>query len=318
LHSSGTLRATVARAELSLGGACCPVVPRALWKATLRLQLVTVPVKLYPALASAKDKITFHMLNPRTHNRIKLVPHDPETGEPVDKADLVKGYEFEKGRFVVLEGEEMEALKHISDRIIELERFVDGDEVDPVYLDHPYLLGPDGDEAAERYAVVRDAMKRTEKVGIGRMVFHGRERVILVEPMQEGIALTTLHSPDEVRSDAKYFDEIGEGKLDEEMIDLAAHIIRKKSGSFDPAKIVDKRQARLHELIDAKLKGKTFTFRKPKEPAKIIDLKEVLRRAAEAEGAAPAKAAAGDKPKRAAKKKTATRTRTKATRRKRA
>lgn len=262
-------------------------MPRALWKATLHLQLVVCPVKLYSALAPASEKVRFNLLNPRTHNRVKLVPHNPETGESVDKADLLRAYELEKGRYVTVEKEEIEALRMISEHVIELEQFVKRDEVDPVFLNHPYYLRRDGEESVESYAVIRDAMRQRGKVGVGRMVFRGRDHVILVEPLHGGIVLTTLRTPDEVQSDAAFFADIGDSELDPELVNLAVLIIEKKKGHFDPERVVHRYQERLRELIEAKLKGKEFKFKKPREPAKVIDLKEVLRRAAQAEGGAP-------------------------------
>jgi DNA end-binding protein Ku len=255
---------------------------RASWKGQLRLQLVSCPVKLYPATSRA-GKVSFHNLNPRTEHRINLRPHDPETGEEVAKDDIVKGYEIEKGHFVVLEEAEIEAVRIPSTKTIELERFVDADEVDPAYINAPYYIAPDGPIAEETYRVIRDALAKRNKVGLGRVVLARRERVVAVAPYGKGIRMMTLHSREEVRSDREFFSEIGEGKLDSEMVDLAAHIIAKKTGKFDPATFEDSYQAELVQLVQAKLRGETPELPKKRPPAKVIDLKEALRKSLAAE-----------------------------------
>jgi DNA end-binding protein Ku len=259
---------------------------RASWKGQLRLQLVSCPVKLYPATSRA-GKVSFHNLNPRTEHRINLRPHDPDTGEEVAKDDIVKGYEVEKGHFVVLEESEIEAVRIPSTKTIELERFVDADEVDPLYINAPYFVAPDGPMAEETYRVIRDAMARRKKVGLGRVVLARRERVVAVEPYGNGIRMMTLHSRDEVRSDKEFFHDIGDGELDEEMVDLAAHIIAKKTGKFDPATIEDRYQAELVQLVQAKLRGETPEPPKKRPSAKVIDLKEALKKSLAAEKGDP-------------------------------
>lgn len=256
---------------------------RASWKGQLRLQLVSCPVKLYPATTRA-GKIGFHNLNPRTGNRINLRPHDADTGDEVAKEDIVKGYEIEKGHYVVLEDAEIEAVRIPSTKTIELERFVDAGELDPVYVNAPYFVAPDGPVAEETYRVIRDAMTERNKVGLGRVVLARRERVVAVEAYGRGIRMLTLYSREEVRSDREFFEEIGEGELDEEMVELAAHIISKKTGKFDPATFEDKYQAELVQLVQAKLRGETPEPPKKRAPAKVIDLKEALKKSLAAEG----------------------------------
>jgi DNA end-binding protein Ku len=262
---------------------------RASWKGQLRLQLVSCPVKLYPATSRA-GKVGFHNLNPGTGHRINLRPHDPDSGEEVAKDDIVKGYEVEKGHFVVLEEAEIEAVRIPSTKTIELERFVDADEVDPVYINAPYFVAPDGPVAEETYRVIRDAMAKRRKVGLGRVVLARRERVVAVEAYGNGIRMMTLHSRDEVRSDKEFFADIEEGELDDEMVDLAAHIIAKKTGKFDPASFEDKYQAGLVELVQAKLRGETPELPKKRPPAKVIDLREALKKSIAAEKGEPPRA----------------------------
>jgi DNA end-binding protein Ku len=250
---------------------------RASWKGHLRLQLVSCPVKLFPGTSRA-SRVSFHNLNPETEHRINLRPHDPETGDEVAKEDIVKGYEVEKGRFVVLEAEEIEKVRIASTKVIELERFIDPGEMNPAFLNAPYFVAPDGAVAEETYRVIREAMVRKGKIGLGRVVLSRRERMVIVEPRGRGILMTTLHAKEEVRPADAFFADIEEGKLDEEMVDLAAHIIAKKSGKFDPDEIVDRYQAELVKLVQAKMKGEKPVLPKPSKTAEVIDLKEALKR----------------------------------------
>jgi DNA end-binding protein Ku len=259
---------------------------RASWKGHLRLQLVSCPVKLYPATTKA-SRVSFHNLNPRTEHRINLRPHDPETGEEVAKEDIVKGYEVEKGHFVVLEEAEIESVRIPSNKTIELERFVPADEIDPVYINAPYFVAPDGPLAEETYRVIRDAMIRRKKVGLGRVVLARRERMVAVGPYDGGIRMMTLHARDEVRSDAEFFADIGDDPVDDEMVDLAAHIIAKKTGHFEPDGVEDKYQAELVQLVQAKLRGEKPELPTRRPPAKVIDLKEALKRSLAAEKGEP-------------------------------
>lgn len=259
-----------------------PRTMRASWKGHLKVHLVSCAVKLFPGVSRAA-RVSFHNLNPATEHRINLRPHDPATGEEVAKEDIVKGYEVEKGRFVVIEEEEIEKVRIPSTKTIELERFIDAGELDPAYLNAPYYLAPDGAVAEEAYRVIREAMARKGKIGLGRVVLSRRERMVAVAPRDRGIVLTTLHAREEVRRDAEFFAEIGEGALDEEMVDLAAHIIAKKAGKFEPEKFIDRYQAELVNLVQAKMKGEKPELPKPRRTAQIIDLKEALKRSLAAE-----------------------------------
>jgi DNA end-binding protein Ku len=271
---------------------------RATWKGFLKVALVSCPVKLYPAVTQAEE-IHFHNLNPETHNRIALRPHDPETGEEVPKEQLVKGYEYEKGQFVVLEKPELDAVKVESDKTLELEEFIEAEEMDVIYYERPYFVVPDGAAAEKTYRVISEGIRSAGKVGIGRVVMQARERVVAVEPREEGLLMNVLRSKDDLVDEAAFYADIGDGKLDAEMIELAGVIIEKKEGEFEPSRFADRYQEELHKLIEAKARGETFEAPKVKSPAKVVDLKEALRRAIEAEGGgkpaaarkAPAKAA---------------------------
>jgi DNA end-binding protein Ku len=245
---------------------------------------------------TAANEIHFHNLNPSTHNRIALRPHDPESGEEVAKEQLVKGYEYEKGQFIVLEKEELDAVKVVSDKTLELEEFIDAADMDVIYYERPYFVVPDGPAAEQTYRVLAEGIGSAGKVGIGRVVMQARERIVAVEPREHGLLMNVLRSKDDLVDEEAFFGEIGEGKLDAEMIELAGVIIEKKEGEFDPSTFADRYQEELHKLIEAKARGETFEAPKVKAPAKVVDLKEALRRAIEAEGggkpaAKPAKAA---------------------------
>jgi DNA end-binding protein Ku len=256
---------------------------RATWKGFLKLALVSCPVKLIPGVTAANE-IHFHNLNPRTHHRIALRPHDPETGEEVEKEQLVKGYEYEKGQFIVLEKPELDAIKVVSDKTLELEEFIDAEAMDVVYYERPYFVVPDGPAAEKTYRVIAEGIRSAGKIGIGRVVMQARERIVAVEPREHGFLMNVLRSKDDLVDEAAFFEGIGDGKLDAEMIELAGVIIEKKEGELDPAKFADRYQDELHKLIEAKARGETFEAAKVKAPAKVVDLKDALRRAIEAEG----------------------------------
>ncbi|HEX5775693.1 MAG TPA: Ku protein, partial [Caulobacteraceae bacterium] len=198
------------------------MAPRPTWQGHLRLSLVTCPVALYTATQSSGD-VHFNLLHKETHNRIKMVTTDPELG-PVDRADLVKGYEYEKGQYVIVTPEEIDSVRLESTKTIDIERFVDADEIDRLYWNAPYFLKPDGKLAIEAFTVIREAMERTDKVALGRVVMHQRERLVALEPRDNGLLAYTLRSHDEVRKPEEFFDDIPEHKADAQMIAIAEKI----------------------------------------------------------------------------------------------
>lgn len=282
------------------------MAPRAYWKGYLKLALVSCPVKLYSATTST-DRISFNQLHKDTHNRVQMRYHDPELGE-VERKDLVKGYQFEKDRYVIIEKEELDAIQIESNKTINIEGFVDASEIDDMYLDSPYFLGPDGPVAEEAYAVIREAVRQANKVAIARIVLSGRERMIAIQPRGEGFLMTTLRSKKEVRDHTKYFDEL-DVELDDELMQMADMIIQQKTMEFDPETFVDRYEQALMELVKSKISGKEPIVSKAPEQGKVINLMDALKASVESERA-PA-AASKTKPKRkpaVAKKKTTTRT----------
>ncbi len=254
--------------------------PRSSWKGYLRVSLVSCPVRLYPAFSSA-EKISFHNLAPGSMARISMVPTDPTTGKPVPRDQLLKGYEFEKGRYVILSEEELEKVQVESNRVIDVTQFVDDDKVDPLYLDSPYWLAPDGKIANETFRVIVEAMRREAKSGIGRLVLSSRERAVLLSPRGKGIMIRTLRASEEVRREDPYFEDIEEGPLDQSAVALARQIVVQKSSDFDPKLFEDRYQAALSELVKAKIKGERIITPQVAEPAPIIDLMAALKKSLE-------------------------------------
>ena len=189
-------------------------MPRASWNGFLRLSLVSCPVSLVPATTEAK-RVRFNQLNSKTGNRVQQQLIDSKTGEVVDRDEIVKGYEYDRGRYVTVTDDELKALQIESSKIIDLDRFVDRDEVDPVYLDKPYYVYPDGQLAADTFRVISEAMEHKNKVGLGRVTMSSREHLVLVEPRDGGLLMTTVRSADEVRP--AEFGPLPKGEIDADM-----------------------------------------------------------------------------------------------------
>jgi DNA end-binding protein Ku len=277
---------------------------RPTWQGHLKLSLVTCPVALYTATARSGD-VHFNMLSAKTHNRIRMIPTDPETG-PIDRADIVKGYEVDKDRYVIVTEDEIAAVRLESTRTIDIERFVDVADIDRMYWNDPYFLLPDGKLAQEAYAVIREAMRHTDKIALGRVVMHTRERLLAIEPRDNGLIAYSLRSHDEVRDPAEAFDDIPATKADPAMVEIAEKIIDQQSGAFDPAKFTDRYEDALKKLIAEKEKGKGGKVHvEEPEDTKVIDLMAALRKSLGQSGErrAPAKKAVAAHPRR----KTATR-----------
>jgi DNA end-binding protein Ku len=271
-------------------------MPRASWNGFLRLSLVSCPVALVPATTEAK-RVRFNQLNSETGNRVQQQLIDSQTGEVVDRDQIVKGYEYERGRYVTIDDNELKALQIESSKIIDLERFVDRDEVDPVYLDTPYYVYPDGELAAETFRVIGEAMARKNKVGLGRVTMSGRERLVLVEPRDSGLVMSTVRSADEVRP--AEFGPKAKGEIDSDMVAIAETIIDRRSGAFDPTSFRDRYQDALHELVAEKTKGKVVAPREVAEPPKVINLMDALKRSLAQEDKEPAPKETPAKPARA-------------------
>jgi DNA end-binding protein Ku len=247
------------------------------WNGYLRLSLVTCAVRLYPATTESR-KIRFHLINPETGNRISMRAHDAETGEELERSSLVKGYEYDRKRYVTLTNEELDHIKLESTKTIEIERFVDVREIDVNYFDAPYFIVPDGKVAAEAYTVIRDAMAEEKVAGIGRVVLTSREHPLIVQAAEGGLTMTTLRAKDELRDASDYFSEIPEVKIDKRMVEMAKSIIEKMKGEFEPGFFTDRYQDALHELVQAKVKGLPVKEQPEPEPTNVVNLFDALKR----------------------------------------
>src|SRR5215468_4834994 len=302
-------------------------MPRASWRGFLRLSLVSCPVYLAPATTRAKPIRLHQVWQPAPVDvdedalldrsagqqgsasssaengsldgdpsppatRVALWPHDPETGEAIDKREVVKGYEYGRGQFVTFTPEELKALDVESSKVIDLEKFVPRGDLDPVYFDSSYFLYPDGPIAVETLRVIGAAIAEAGVVGIGRLTLSRRERMVMVEPRGTGMALFTLRAAGEVRE--PQFGGV-EGDLDAEMVAIAGAIIRQRTDNFDPSTYRDRYQEALQQLIEAKMKGLTIKPRPLSTPSPVIDLMAALKRSLAQEPSAPQQRAAKSK-----------------------
>lgn len=263
------------------------MAPRAYWKGYLRLSLVSCPVQLFPA-TSEREKIRFHQLNKSTGNRVRYRKVDEETGDEVEQADIMKGYEVEKGQYLELSPEELDAISIESTRMIDIDQFVPEKEIDELYLGNPYYMVPDGDVGAQAFAVIREAIKQEGMVALGRVVFTSREHVIGLKPRGKGLMGVTLRYPYEVRKEKDYFDDISDEKVTKDMLDLAKHIVEQKVGHFQPEKFEDRYEEALKDLLKKKQHGEKISPVKSSEPSKVINLMDALRRSAKGDSVRPA------------------------------
>ena len=256
---------------------------RPIWQGQLRLSLVSCPVALYGATSRSAD-ISFHLLNPKTNNRIRMIPTDPDTG-PVERADLVKGYEITKNHYVVLSADELDAVKLETTHTIEIERFVDVKEIDRLYWNDPYYLIPNEKTGVEAYTVIREALSEAGRIALGRVVMHTRERLVALEPRDKGILVYTLRMADEVVPPKEAFADIPAAKPDKRMIEIARKIIEQQEGAFEPEKFHDRYETALRDLIRRKEKGEKLVTAEPVEDDNVIDLMEALRKSLKHKGA---------------------------------
>ena len=254
------------------------MAPRAYWKGYLKLSLVSCPIALYPAASSA-ERVSFNRINKKTGNRLKQQQFDAETGDPVEKEDIGRGYEIGKGQYLQVEDEEIEKIQIESTHTIEIDSFVPRAEIDDRYLDSPYYLAPTDQVGMEAFSVIRDAIRDKGMVGLGRVVLTRRERVVMLEAFDKGLLATALRYAYEVRDAAAYFDDIPELKLPAEMKQLAGHIIETKSDHFDPKKFEDHYENALVELLRQKQAGRAIEPVKDEgaQPQRVINLMDALR-----------------------------------------
>lgn len=271
---------------------------RAYWQGQIRLALVSIPVEIYSATKSGAS-IAFNQIHEPTGKRIKYEKVVPGVGA-VPSEEIVRGFQYEKGSYVLLDDDEIDAVKLESKKTLELTQFVDADEIDVLYFEKPYYVVPADDLAEEAFVVLREALKRTRKVAIGQLAMRGREYVVSLKPCGRGIVLETLRYADEVNKAQGYFRDIGDTEPDAELLDLAETLIAKKSSKFDPAKFRDRYMDAVRDLIERKRKGKTIkTDDEDAKPIRggsnVIDLMAALKKSLEKPGAAPARKPAARK-----------------------
>ncbi len=279
---------------------------RPYWKGQIRLALVSIPVEIYSATRSGAT-LALNQIHEPSGKRIKYEKVVPGIG-PVDVDDIVKGFEYAKGEYVLLDEKEIEGVKLESKKTLELTQFVDAHEIDMIYFEKPFYVVPADDLAEEAFIVLREALRRSRKIGLGQLAMRGREHVVSIKACGRGMVMETLRYADEVHKAASYFREIGDGDPDDELLDLATTLIDKKTGKFDASDFHDRYVDALKELIERKKKGKTLNIDSDDGNAdprgsNVVDLMAALKKSVGSGAAAKKAPAAKAAAKPAAKKK---------------
>ena len=256
---------------------------RPIWRGQIRLALVSIPVELYPATRSGAS-IQFHQVHEPSGKRIKYEKVVPGIG-PVDRDEIVKGYEVSKGHYVLLDPEEIEGVKLESRKTLDLVQFVDDSDIDAMYFDKPYYVVPADDLAEEAYVVLREALRDAKKVGVGQLAMRGQEYVVALKPCGRGLLLETLRYADEVHKSSGFFRDIGDAKPDPDLLDMASMLIERKAGEFDPKEFHNRYVDALHRLIEEKQKKKGAKIIEdpdadspPPKGSNVIDLMAALKK----------------------------------------
>ena len=272
---------------------------RAYWKGFLRLSLVSIAVEIYNAVETASE-IHFNQIHKPTGKRINYTKTVKGVG-PVDNADIVKGYEIDKDTYVTLEPEEIEAIRVESKKIVDLVQFVDASEIDPRYFERPYYIVPADDQAKEGYLVIREALAKMKKVGIGQITMSGREHLVAVSPVEQGLVMEVIRYQNELKATQAFFHDLTGQKLDPELVGLATELIRRKAGAFQPEKFSDSYATAMRELVTQKAKGKRVvtTPEAPKAAGNVVNLMDALRKSLTTKSsktAAPTRSSAKKRP----------------------
>lgn len=273
---------------------------RPTWRGVIKLALVSIPVEIYPATKAGKS-IAFHQVHEPSGQRVRYEKVVPGIG-PVDRDEILKGYEVSKGEYVLLDPEEIEKVKLESRKTLELTQFVDLSDIDPIYFDKPYYVAPADDLAEEAFVVVREALKKTKKVGIGQLAMRGQEYVVSLKPCGRGMVLETLRYADEVNRASSYFRDIGDTKPDPDLLELAETLIEKKASDFDAKEFENRYIDALKKLIAEKQKKKGKRIIQDDEPDRIpkgsnvVDLMAALKKSLGADSKAKPAAKTAAKP----------------------
>jgi DNA end-binding protein Ku len=250
-----------------------------MWSGYLKLSLVTIPVRMYNAISST-SRVALNQLHKNCNRRVRQQLVCPEHGK-LEREDIVKGYEYEEDKYVVIDQADLEKIKLETSKSIDLIQFVTADEVDPVFFDKSYYVAPDGPIAEDAFRVVREAMRKANKMAIGQVVIAGREHVIALRVKDRGFALSTLHYASEIRQAAPYFEGIRNGEVDKNQLALASQLVENNTAQFNPARFTDRYEEALLEIIKAKAAGSEPIIVQQVEPGKVIDLMSALKQSLE-------------------------------------
>ena len=264
--------------------------PRPIWRGHLRLALVSCPIALYTVVRGSSG-LHFHLINPRTGHRIRMVSQDAETDEEVSRKDLVKGFEFEKDRYVLLEEDDFEQARIESSSTLTIEKFVELGSIDPIFFDTSYYVAPDGDAGQDVFVVLRDAIRKARTAALSRGVLARRERAVAIIPSGKGLVYHTLHAPNDLWDACAVFEAVGDVAPAADMVALATQLIERQGGTFQPDDTEDRYEAKLRDVIEAKLKGEGIAAAAIAEPGRgnVIDLMEALKASLAQENAAAPK-----------------------------
>ncbi len=251
---------------------------RPIWRGHLRLALVSCPVALFNA-RHEREALRFHFINPQTGNRVRMVTLDGETGDELRRSDLVKGYEFEKNRYLLLDDEDFEAARTETSAVMKVDKFVPAGSIDPVYFDGSFFMAPDGDAGDDVYGVLQQAFTETGFVALSRVTMARRERAVLITPMNGGLAVHTLLEERDLNRASEVFGT-QHGETDPEMVSLAKQLIKRQAGTYDPADVEDRYETRMRAVIDAKLQGQGLTPEAAPavRQSNVIDLMAALKK----------------------------------------
>ena len=263
---------------------------RAIWKGHIRFSLVTIPVRIYNAIDSAQS-IGFNLLSREGHNPVSYEKKDKVTGKPLKNEEIVKGYQYEPGQFVIIEQEDIDKVKLKSTRLIDIEGFVNKEEVHPSLFESPYYLGPDGDVAAKTYSLLCFTLKASGRVGVGRIVLRDRETIVLLTPHEKGLMMYRLRYPNEVRSIGEVPNLI-DADVDKEQLKLAKTLVDSMQKKFNDIEMVDHYTEELRKMINAKIEGKEIVSVVEEEP-EVIDIMTALKASIEKAGKKPMEKAKG-------------------------
>src|SRR5665213_582121 len=261
---------------------------RAYWKGYLKLSLVSCPIALYTGTSST-ERVSFRQINKKTGNRLRQQLVDEITREPVEPEDKGRGYEYAKNAYIPVDDDELDAIAIESNHTIEIDSFVPREQIDERYLDSPYYIAPNDQVGQEAFAVIREAMRGKGMAALGRVVLAKRERVIMLQPWEEGLMGTTLRYPYEIRDAKEYFDEIPSVQLEPDMLKLAEHILQSKTADFDPSQFVDHYEEAVVEMLKKKQAGMPVSREHvAPQPQNVVNLMDALRRSIAQEKAASA------------------------------